>query len=524
VQLLLKRYVLFSVFVAGMTTLAAEVAAFRLLGNIFGASNIVWASIIGLILLYLSAGYFLGGRWADRSPQRTTFFSIMAWGALTTGLIPFFSRPVLLQAARALAAVNSPAVGGAFLGAMFLFMAPVTLLGCLSPFAIRLLITEASTSGSVSGRVYALSTVGSLLGSFLPVLVFIPWVGTRLTYLIFAALLLGVALTGLWKTDSHRALRYLWMPAALLALGAWAASGNLRPVSGLLFESESPYNLIQVIERNNTHYLLLNEGQGVHSVYHPERLDTAGTWDYYLTAPFFNAPPVSPSQVENLAIIGLAAGTISRQYSAVFGDIPITGIEIDADIIAAGRRFFGMRQPNLRVIQADGRLALANLPEHFSVIAVDAYRLPYIPWHLTTREFFGEARAHLRARGVLAINVGRTPTDRRLVEALTATLLTVFPSVHVMDVPDSFNTILVATVQPSTSENLAANLEILPGGAQSLLRGALQRGLASLRPTRAAGPVFSDDRAPVEQITNSILLRFLLEGSDTRFPDSGLGS
>ncbi|MDP7643662.1 MAG: hypothetical protein QGG60_03070, partial [Anaerolineales bacterium] len=96
--------------------------------------------------------------------------------------------------------------------------------------------------------------------------------------------------------------------------------------------------------------------------------------------------------------------------------------------------------------------------------------------------------------------------------------------VHVMDVPDTFNTILVATVQPSTSENLAANLEILPGGAQSLLRGALQRGLASLRPTRAAGPVFSDDRAPVEQITNSILLRFLLEGSDTRFPDSGLGS
>ncbi len=403
-------------------------------------------------------------------------------------------------------------------------MAPITLLGCLSPFAIRLLITEASTAGAVSGRVYALSTAGSLLGSFLPVLVFIPWVGTRLTYLVFAALLLAVALTGLWKTDSRRALRHMWMPAALLALGAWAANGNLRPVSGLLFERESPYNLIQVVERNNTHYLLLNEGQGVHSVYHAENLGTAGTWDYYLTAPFFNAPPVSPSQVENLAIIGLAAGTISRQYSAVFGDIPITGIEIDADIIAAGRRFFGMRQPNLRVIQADGRLALANLPEHFSVIAVDAYRLPYIPWHLTTREFFDEVRTHLHERGALAINVGRTPTDRRLVEALTATLLTVFPSVHVMDVPDTFNTILVATVRPTTSENLATNLENLPGVEPSLLRVALQRGLASLRPTRAAGPVFSDDRAPVERMTNSILLRFLLEGSDARFPDSALSS
>ncbi len=514
-----KRYVLFSIFVAGMTTLAAEVAAFRLLGNIFGASNIVWASIIGLILLYLAAGYFLGGRWADRSPQPTTFFNIMAWAAFSTGLIPFFSRPVLLQAAQSLASLNAPATAGAFLGTMLLFVVPVTLLGCLSPFGIRLLITEASTSGEVSGKVYAISTCGSLLGSFLPVLVFIPWVGTRLTYLFFATFLLLVALTGLWKCGRHYAWRHLWMLVVLLSLGTWAARGNLRPVSGLIFERESPYNLIQVVERNNTRYLLLNEGQGVHSVYHPERIDSGGTWDYYLTAAFFNKPPVAPSHVENVAIIGLAAGTISRQYSDVFGDIPITGIEIDGEIIAVGRRFFGMQQPNLRVIEADGRLALANLPEHFSVIAVDAYRLPYIPWHLTTREFFGEAHAHLRDQGVLAINVGRTPSDRRLVEALTSTMLTVFPSVHIMDVPDTFNTILVATMQPTTFMNLVINLENLPSDAHPFLRIALRRGVDSLRPTHTTGTVFSDDRAPVEQLTNSILLRFLLEGSNAGWPD-----
>ncbi|MDP6792602.1 MAG: fused MFS/spermidine synthase [Anaerolineales bacterium] len=520
----MKRYVLFSVFVSGMTTLAAEVAAFRLLGNIFGASNIVWASIIGLILLYLAAGYFIGGRWADRSPQFTTFFSIMAWGAFTTGLIPFFSRPVLLHAARSLATLNAPATAGAFVGAMVLFVVPVTLLGCLSPFAIRLLIIEASTSGEISGKVYALSTCGSLLGSFLPVLVFIPWVGTRLTYLVFGTLLLAAAITGLWRCGSRHALRHIWMCATLLGLGIWAARGNLRPVSGLLFEHESPYNLIQVVERNNTRYLLLNEGQGVHSVYHPESLDSGGTWEYYLTAAFFNAPPVAPSDMKNLAIIGLAAGTISRQYSAVFGDIPITGIEIDGDIIAAGRRFFGMHQTNLRVIEEDGRLALANLHENFSVIVVDAYRLPYIPWHLTTQEFFIEARAHLRDQGALAINVGRTATDRRLVDALSTTLLTVFPSVHVMDVPDTFNTILVATVQHSTPKNLAANLEILPHDAHPFLRIALLRGVESLRPTHAEGVVFTDDRAPVEQLTNSILLRYLMEGSSAGLPDADFGS
>lgn len=507
-----------------MTTLAAEVAAFRLLGNIFGASNIVWASIIGLILLYLATGYFLGGRWADRSPHLATFFRIMAWGAFSTGLIPFFSRPVLLQAARALETLNAPVVAGAFLGSMLIFLVPVTLLGCLSPFAIRMLITETSNVGEVSGRVYALSTCGSLLGSFLPVLVVIPWVGTRLTYLLFATLLLAVALTGLWKCNRYLVIRHLWMLAALLGLGLWAARGNLRPVSGLLFERESPYNLIQVVERNDTRYLLLNEGQGLHSVYHPERLDSGGTWDYYLTAAFFNAPPIVPDHVKNIAIIGLAAGTISRQYSEVFGEIPITGIEIDGDIIAAGRRFFGMRQPNLHVIEADGRLALADLTEKFSVIAVDAYRLPYIPWHLTTREFFHETRSHLRDQGALAINVGRTHTDRRLVEALSSTLLTVFPSVHVMDVPDTFNTILVATVKPSTSENLVDNLENLPVDAHPFLRIALVRGVESLRPTHARGPVFTDDRAPLEKLTNSILLRYLLEDSNAGLPDAGPNS
>ena len=507
-----------------MTTLASEVAAFRLLGNIFGTSNIVWASIIGLILLYLAIGYFIGGRWADRSPETTTFFSIMAWGAFTTGLIPFFSRPVLLQASKTLAALDAPATAGAFLGTMLIFAVPVTLLGCLSPFAIRLLISEPSRSGEISGKVYALSTCGSLLGSFLPILVFIPLIGTRLTYLFFASILLFIAITGLWFSNRNKTWRHLWMIAALLGLGLIASRGNLRPVAGLIFEHESPYNLIQVVERENTRYLLLNEGQGVHSIYNPNTIKSGGTWDYYLAAPFFNAPPFLPSDVQTAAIIGLAAGTISRQYTEVYGEIPITGIEIDGDIIAAGRRYFAMQHDNLNIVQSDGRVGLANLTDRFSVIAVDAYRLPYIPWHMTTQEFFNEARSHLQERGVLAINVGRTPNDRRLVDALSATLLTVFPSVHVIDVPDTFNTILVATLQHSKPNNLIANLNDLPGNAHPILRSAIKRSVENLRTTNAIGPIFTDDRAPVEQLTNSILLHYLLEGSSNTLPDNTTSS
>ena len=505
-----NRYLYFAVFATGMTTLGIELSAVRLLGNVFGTSNIVFASIIGLILLYLAAGYFIGGRWADSAPRQGTFFQIMAWAAFTVGLIPPLSRPVLLWAARAVANLDGPIVLGAFIGTMLLFAVPVTLLGCLSPFAIRLMVREADKSGEVSGRVYATSTLGSLLGSFMPVLILIPLLGTRLTYLAFSANLLVVALVGLSKVSRRRALLHLWMIVMIIGLGVLGSLGSSRPTEGLLYETESAYNYIQVVERNGTRYLLLNEGQGVHSVYNPDTLTTSGTWDYFLAAPFFNRAPFAPNQVTSLAIIGLAAGTIARQYSEVFGAIPIDGIEIDPAIAEAGERYFDMNAPNLNVILQDGRWALSQSSMRYSVIAVDAYRLPYIPWHLTTVEFFSEAQKHLDENGVLVINVGRTQYDRRLVDAIASTLQAVFPSVHVIDVPDTFNSVLVATVQHTNPDNLDSNLSLLGPTSHPFLIQMLKLSARALQPTPKTDMVFADDHAPVERLTNAIMLRFIL--------------
>jgi spermidine synthase len=507
--------IIFAVFVAGMASLAIELAAARLLGNVFGTANLVWANIIGLILLYLTAGYFIGGRWADRSPRTQTFYQVLCWAAFTVGLIPVVARPILLWAASAVATFDAPVAGGSFIATLLLFCVPVTLLGCISPFAIRLSTDNVSRLGSSAGRIYAVSTLGSLIGTFLPVLFLIPALGTARTYLFFAGVLLTVALIGLWRADRKRALVYLWMPLLLIFFTFFSAAGPVKPAPAgweLKFETESAYNFIQVVERpaDGTRYLLLNEGQGLHSYYNPNRLEANGTWDYFLAAAFFNAPPVLPADVKGLAIVGLAAGTISKQYTAVFGPIPIDGIEIDPAIVEAGRRWFDMNEPNLNVIVEDGRWALAHSPNTYDVVAVDAYRLPYIPPQLTTVEFFYEARAHLTDTGVLVINVGRTPNDRRLIEAMAATLHAVFPSVHVMDVPDTFNSIVVATVQPTAPENLAMNLSGLPADSHPLLRSVLQRGLESLQPTVYSATVFTDDLAPVEQLTNSIVINFLL--------------
>ncbi len=513
------RYLYLTVFAGGLTTLGIELSASRLLGSVFGTSNIVWANIIGLILLYLTVGYFIGGRVADRHPNAVVFYRLVAWGAFTAGLVPLAARPTLMAAAAAVERIDAAVLLGSFGGTLILFAVPVTLLGMVSPFAIRLALEDASAAGQIAGRMYAISTMGSLLGTFLPVLVLIPSIGTRNTFLSLAGMLLAIGLAGLWMSDRRAALRLLWMPVALAALVALTWGGGIKPPPAgttLIYEDESAYNYIQVVRWGAANVLLLNEGQGLHSIYYPEYpdyLQTGGTWDHFLAAPFFNAPPFGPDDVTSMAMVGLAGGTTSKQYTMVFGPIPIDGIEIDPVIAEVGRDYFGMNEPNLNVIIQDGRYALAHSPRTYDVIVVDAYRLPYIPWHLTTREFFQEVYNHLTARGAVAINVGRTVNDRRLIEALTGTMGSVFPSVHVIDVPDTCNSIVVATVQPTESDYLLTNLEALGPDAHPLLVASLESAYAHLQPTPEGGPVFTDDRAPVEQLTDSILVNFVLSGS-----------
>lgn len=514
------KYLYLTVFISGMTTLAIELSASRLLGNVFGTSNLVWANVIGLMLLYLTVGYFVGGRWADRSPTYPTFYHIILWGAFLSALIPLVSRPVLRAAAVAFVGAEAALALGSFISILILFAIPVTLLGCVSPFAIRLGVTGIENAGKISGRIYAISTLGSLFGTFLPVLVLIPQIGTFATFLAFSAVLYIVGFIGLWQSQGAIALRFLWMPVVIAILAFLVLQGPLRaPVANakLLYEDESAYNFIQVQEDvNGYRYLYLNEGQGIHSQWHPTNYaDQNRTWSFFLTAPYFNNPPYSLDDVDSLMIIGLAAGTIARQYTRVYGEIPIDGIEIDPGVIEAGALLFDMNaetMPNLTVHAQDGRYMLNHIDKRYSIIAVDAYRPPYIPWHLTTVEFFQEIRDHLTDDGVVAINVGRTQTDRRLIDAMAATLLQVFPTIHAMDVPVSFNTLLVATNQPTVQGNLAQNLAILPTEADPLLRDALTVGVSDLVPVSASETVFTDDRAPVEMLVDSLVLNFLLSG------------
>ena len=507
-----QRYLYFTVFASGMTTLGIELGASRLLGSVFGTSNLVWASIIGLILIYLTLGYFIGGWWADRSPHPKTFYTLLSWGAFTAGVIPFVSRPVLRAAADAFDYLEVGVLVGSFSAVVILFVIPITLLGTISPFAIRLTLRDSRDAGKISGRIYAISTLGSFVGTFLPDLVLIPLIGTTFTFLCFGGFLLLVALLGLWKYAGLKAsLKMGWMVLVLIVLGMLWGSGAIKKSAGQIFETESSYNYIQVLEDDGYRYLRLNEGQGIHSIYHPEEIAYYGPWMQVLAAPFFNPDPFTPEDVNRMAIVGLAGGTIARQATAVFGPIPIDGYEIDPEIIRVGQEYFGMEMPNLNPVAVDGRWGLAHSSREYTIISIDAYRPPYIPWHLTTQEFFEVVYDHLSEDGVLVINVGRAPNDRRLIDGLAGTISSVFPSVYVMDIPDTFNSMIYASAQTTSIENLYRNYNALleRDDIHPILTAALRRVIVNLQPLPESEIVFTDDLAPIEWMTNNMVLNYI---------------
>lgn len=500
------------VFVGGMCSMLLEMSASRLLAPYFGTSLFIWANLIGLVLVYLSAGYFLGGRVADRYPSMRLLCILTTIAALATGLIPFISRPVLDWSVSGMTEVNASVFYSSLLAVILLFGVPITLLGMVSPFAVRLSARSVGSTGRSAGGLYALSTVGSIIGTFLPVLLFIPAIGVKRTILIACVALLAASLYGLRLRERIVAA----VPGALLLapllLPQVAPLGALKTMPGMIYARESFYNYIQVTQSSDgTRQLVLNEGQAIHSVYNPREILTGWYWDYFLAMPYFNTGE-NAGKVKRVAIIGLAAGTIARQFTAVYGPVPIDGVEIDPDIVDVGRRYFDMNEPNLDVHVADGRTFMRTTHNSYDVVAIDAFQQPYIPFQLTTKEFFEEIRAHLSPTGVVCLNTGHTKTDYRLAQAFINTLSQVFPSVYAFDVPGTFNTEIVATNSPTTLATFRDNLTRAP--SDSLLGQVAAEVTPTGRVARpeAGGIVFTDDQAPVEQLTDQLILNYIQQG------------
>ena len=482
------------VFGAGTGTLAVELSASRLLAPYYGSSTIVWANLIGLVLLALSLGYWLGGKLADRRPSGRLLGLLVLAAGCFVALLPFVTAPILGVAAEGLDELAAGAVVGSFFATLVLFAPPVFVLGMVAPFALRLALEGVGNAGEIAGRLYALSTAGSLLGTFLPALVLIPLVGTQRTLLLSAAVLMLSATTLLGR-------RWIFAAAAVAAL-LGLPPGVVKPAQGrILFEEESRYQFVQVVERGDARRLYLNEGVAVHSLYREHTVLTGGVWDTFLVV-----PELLGRQPRSLAVLGNAGGTVARAYARFWPRVRIDGVEIDPVVSEAGRRFLGLREnPRLRLVTADARPFLRRADRHYDMVFVDAYHQPYVPFYLATREFFELVRSRLSPGGLVALNVATVPGDTRLRDELAATLAAVFPEVRVWPAL-RFNHIVVGLDRP-------ADL-----GAPSL--GEPLRPLAELLvrdlgpPIAPASEPWTDDRAPVEWVTDQMILGSAARGGD----------
>ncbi|MDQ6603835.1 MAG: fused MFS/spermidine synthase [Chloroflexota bacterium] len=516
------------VFVSGGVSIGIELAASRLLAPFFGTSLFIWANLIGLTLIYLSIGYAVGGRIADRWPHLSLLYAITAAAAFVTGLIPLLAQPILAKSLTAFTAISLGGFYSSLVGTLILFAVPVTLLGCVSPFAIRLALASVSGAGNTSGSLYALSTVGSIVGTFVPTFLLIPRFGTFRTFYIFSIVLLAASLLGLVRAPRTRDRARLLIAVALLlvimvGIAGFGHRGFVRPVEGgreIIWQGESAYNFIQVGRNpaNGANELYLNEGHAIHSLYYPNETVqplSNGPWDYFAVAPFFVANQ-RPNTIKDVCIIGLAGGTVAQRMTQIYGpQVNIDGVEIDPKIVDVARQFFNLNAPNVHVIVQDGRYYLRTTEKKYDVIGADAYHQPYIPFQLTTQEFFREAYDHLNDDGTFIVNAGRTNTDFRLVNVISDTMRSVFPNVYLIDTPAFTNTMVIGTKRPASLANFAANINAVrqtdPTSALLTLGdAALQDGHVR---EAAPGPrIFTDDLAPVEDLIDRILLDYARKG------------
>jgi spermidine synthase len=483
------------VFASGASSLATEICASRLLAPYFGNSTVVWANVIGLILVYLSVGYWLGGRIADRHPSPRVLGLILVVASLLVAALPFIAHPFLDLALRGFAALSLGVVAGSFFSTLLLFAIPVSLLGMASPFALRLALTELSRAGRTSGRLSSLATVGAIVGTFASALLLIPAIGTQRT-LLAAALL--VALASLPLLTRGAALASLVI-AGLLAV----PPGTVKPVAGGVAERESPYQYVQVLRDGAKTVMRIGEGVADQSVYRPGAVLTGGEWDMPLIV-----PPLLGVSLHRALIIGNAAGSTARALAAMYPGVSIDGVELDPAVSELGRDY--LREGSiagLHVITADGRAFLATTTQRYDLIVVDAYRQTYIPFYMATQEFFGLLRTHLHRGGGIALNVERVPGDDRLVRAIGGTAATVFPQVWTWPALH-FNELVFALDQPLTPRELNSRLSALPPALQSLAP-LVESGAHTVAPS--ADPL-TDDHAPVEWLTDRALLAYIAAG------------
>jgi spermidine synthase/MFS family permease len=532
-----------AVFVSGAVLLGVEISASRVVAPFFGNSLFVWGSLIGVVLAGLAVGYWAGGALADRLPSPAALVAVLGLGGLAVLVVPVVDEPLL----EAVVSWDPGPRLNPLLASLALFGVPSIVLAAVSPVAIRLRARSLGTLGRTAGRLFALSTAGSIAGTLGTAFFLVPELGTNQLFGLGAVLLFAVAaavtvserLGKLWAAGVAAGLALACVATLLLApesggrLSPTAArnwsplyrltgpetKGSARDARALapagtlevLYSKETQYHRLAVVEDSDTRYLRFdNSFQSAMYVDEPYRTR-------YRYTDFFDLALAYNPDARNVLFIGLGAGSAEKRMWRDFPDVQIDVVEIDPVVVDVAYRYFELpRDPRLRVHVGDGRRFLATRPTRWDAIVIDAFFADAIPFHLVTREFLELARGRLNPGGVIVTNaIGAIEgPGSRLFRSIYRTYRSAFPTVlvHPAILPDDEgdetfrNLILVAGEAAAPQRQfLAQRWAEIRGrspGAPDLTKPILDRHDAEI-PTGDV-PTLTDDYAP----TDALLLLF----------------
>ncbi|MBI5162627.1 MAG: fused MFS/spermidine synthase [Magnetospirillum sp.] len=462
----------------GFVVMAFEMLGSRYLNPYFGSGIYTWAALISVVLAALAVGYFVGGAVVDRRPSPRLLGAIVAAAALYLLAIPLVAG----RLCEAILAAVDDVRFGSLMAATALILVPVGLLGTYSPFAIRLTLSGRDHSGRTSGRIYGLSTVGSIVGTLVCTFVLIPTFGTIAITLALGGLCL---LSGLSLLAGPRA------PVALAMLAATLLPLPARAADGAVAEIETEYNNIFITRRGPYVKMSFLRGgadytESVVNLTDPGELAIEYTRTMTLGLAF-------SARHDTALMIGLGGGAVNSYLHRAVKGMAIDVVEIDPGVIRAAKTHFGLAEGNgQRLIAADGRVQLMRTKTRYDLILVDAYRGGYVPFHMMTAEFYTLVKRHLEPGGAAVFNLH---SGTRLFDSTIKTLRTVFPSVHTFAAGGN----VVAICQDAGAKSL---LEA-GGDAQALdARYRFRYPLAGLLASRVSVEVpgntrlFTDDFSP----------------------------
>lgn len=493
-----KLYLYLTEFFAGMSVMAVELGCSRLLAPYFSSSQIVWTIIIGTIMIAMALGNIYGGRSADKNPNPDKLYGRMIIAAVWIAAIPVLGRYIILAVSGLLIFTVSSnfLIIAAFAACMIIFVFPLFLLGTVTPSLVKYTVDSLDDSGKIVGNLGAFNTIGSIIGTFVPTFISIPAVGTSITFLIFAGILLLLAVIYFVSSKvSARQVKKLPIGMGLFLLCCIFGHKNSFAFwqSDLTYEGESIYNYLQVYEDDSKVVLSTNVLFGVQSVYLKEEGLTGMYYDYAMAAPFMAS--VKEKEELNMLILGMGTGTYATQCSRYFDNVHSEGVEIDQKITDLARTYFALPE-SVKVTTYDGRAYLNAIDEKYDVIMVDAYQDITIPFQMSSKEFFTLVKEHLTEDGVMVVNMNMKGEQKGSInEYLADTIASVFSEIYTADVEYNTNRELFASDNPDMIRAFEENLakEDDPG-----LCAMMDQVSGSLLRYEAGEYCMTDDKAPVE--------------------------